>query len=161
MTQISKGIYQSPVGPIEVIANDDAITGIKFNSTESSPVKHPNKVLEQCFKELDEYFAKKRKHFDVKTLPSGTQFELQVWNELQKIPYSKTISYKDLSKSLGDVNKVRAVGGANARNKIPILIPCHRVIGEDGSLTGFAGGLEIKSWLLQHEGAVNEQLEIF
>ena len=120
-----------------------------------------NKVMKQCFRELDEYFDKKRKQFGIKTVLAGSDFEIQVWNELKKIPYAKTISYKELAKRLGDIKKVRAVGGANARNKLPILFPCHRVIGEDGSLTGFGGGLEIKSWLLQHEGAINEQLEIF
>ena len=161
MKQLSKCIYQSPVGPIEIIANEDAITCIRFNSTESSKDEPTNKILEQCYRELDEYFDKKREDFYVKTLLSGSPFQIQVWNELKKIPYSKTISYKDLSKNLGGINKVRAVGGANARNKIPIIYPCHRVIGEDGSLTGFAGGLKIKSWLLQHEGAINEQFEIF
>jgi methylated-DNA-[protein]-cysteine S-methyltransferase len=161
MTWIDINTYHSPVGPIEITVTKDAVTGLKFNSTANSQKGPVNEVMKQCFIELDEYFDKKRIQFDIKTELTGSDFEIQVWKELQKIPYAKTISYKDLAKRLGDIKKVRAVGGANARNKIPILFPCHRVIGEDGSLTGFAGGLEIKSWLLQHEGAISEQLEIF
>ena len=91
----------------------------------------------------------------------GTDFEKRVWQELRKIPFARTISYKQLALKFGDINKSRAVGRANSRNRIPLIIPCHRVIGEDGSLTGFAGGVERKAWLLKHEGTLNEQLDIF
>jgi methylated-DNA-[protein]-cysteine S-methyltransferase len=110
------------------------------------------------FNQLKEYFAGTRKVFDVPLDVYGTVFQKKVWNELQKIPYGKTISYKTLSEKLGDVKAIRAVGKANGQNPVAIIIPCHRVIGADGSLIGYAGGLDIKEKLLHLEGALNPEL---
>jgi methylated-DNA-[protein]-cysteine S-methyltransferase len=110
------------------------------------------------FNQLKEYFAGTRKVFDVPLDVYGTVFQKKVWNELQKIPYGKTISYKTLSEKLGDIKAIRAVGKANGQNPVAIIIPCHRVIGADGSLIGYAGGLDIKEKLLHLEGALNPEL---
>lgn len=110
------------------------------------------------FNQLKEYFAGTRKVFDVPLDVYGTVFQRKVWNELQKIPYGKTISYKTLSEKLGDIKAIRAVGKANGQNPVAIIIPCHRVIGADGSLIGYAGGLDIKEKLLHLEGALNPEL---
>jgi methylated-DNA-[protein]-cysteine S-methyltransferase len=110
------------------------------------------------FNQLKEYFEGTRKVFDVPLDVDGTDFRKKVWNELQKIPYGKTISYKTLSEKLGDVKAIRAVGKANGQNPVAIIIPCHRVIGADGSLIGYASGLDIKQKLLHLEGALNPEL---
>ena len=110
------------------------------------------------FNQLKEYFDGTRKKFDVPLDVEGTEFQKRVWKGLQKIPYGKTISYKTLSEKLGDVKAVRAVGKANGQNPIAIIIPCHRVIGSDGSLVGYASGLAIKEKLLHLEGALNPEL---
>ena len=104
-------------------------------------------------KQLSEYFSGSRKSFSMKLDLQGTEFQKRVWNELTKIPYGKTITYKELAVRLGNVKSIRAAGTANGANPIPIIIPCHRVIGSDGSLTGYAGGLEMKEKLLQLEGS--------
>ncbi|MCU0343948.1 MAG: methylated-DNA--[protein]-cysteine S-methyltransferase [Ignavibacterium sp.] len=111
------------------------------------------------FNQLKEYFEGTRRVFDVPLDVDGTDFQKKVWNELQKIPYGKTISYKTLSEKLGDVKAIRAVGKANGQNPAAIIIPCHRVIGTDGNLIGYAGGLAVKEKLLHLEGALN--LELF
>lgn len=152
--------FNSPVGPIAIYSDDDAITQIKFNK--KVEIEQTDKVIEQCKVELTEYFEDNRKTFNVKIKPVGTEFQLRVWNKLMDIPYGKTISYSDLAIRLGDIKVIRAAGTANGKNKIPIIIPCHRVIGKDGSLVGFAGGLEIKEQLLRNEGIISgEQIKIF
>jgi methylated-DNA-[protein]-cysteine S-methyltransferase len=103
--------------------------------------------------QLEEYFAGKRRDFDLALRPEGTPFQLQVWNALRQIPYGETISYKQLAERVGNPASTRAVGAANGRNPLPIVVPCHRVIGSDGSLTGFGGGLPTKKWLLELERA--------
>ena len=113
-----------------------------------------SRVLEAARTQLEEYFAGVRTGFDLPLLPDGSAFQQQVWARLRQIPYGATISYSELARRVGDPSAVRAVGGANARNPIPIVVPCHRVIGADGSLTGFGGGIERKRWLLAHEGAL-------
>ena len=104
--------------------------------------------------QLEEYFAGARTGFDLELRPDGSPFQQRVWAQLREIPFGSTISYSELARQVGDPSAVRAVGGANARNPLPIVVPCHRVIGADGSLTGFGGGLERKRWLLAHEGAL-------
>jgi len=108
-------------------------------------------VAAKCKAQFDEYFSGKRKIFDLPIKQSGTLFQEKVWNELIKIPFGKTISYLQLSQKIGNVKLIRAVGTANGRNNLAIVVPCHRVIGSDGSLTGYAGGLSRKQWLLEHE----------
>ena len=107
--------------------------------------------LEDCVMQLNEYFEGSRKHFDLKLNPQGTDFQKNIWKLLQSIPYGKTTSYLNLSKQYGDVKSIRAIANANGKNPLWIIVPCHRVIGSDGSLTGYAGGLHRKRWLLEHE----------
>jgi methylated-DNA-[protein]-cysteine S-methyltransferase len=115
--------------------------------------------LFEVFNQLNEYFSGSRKKFDLPLDIDGTEFQKKVWNELKKIPYGKTKSYKYIAEKLGDVKAIRAVGKANGQNPVPILIPCHRVIGSNGKLTGYAGGLDIKEKLLEIEGS--RSLELF
>uniref|UniRef100_UPI004049FBA9 methylated-DNA--[protein]-cysteine S-methyltransferase n=1 Tax=Fulvivirga sp. TaxID=1931237 RepID=UPI004049FBA9 len=152
--------FNSPVGPIAICSEDGYITKIEFNK--HLEAEATDSVIEDCKTELTEYFDGKRKTFDIKIKPVGTEFQLRVWNMLKEIPFGKTISYSDLAIRLGDLKVIRAAGTANGKNKIPIIIPCHRVIGKDGSLVGFAGGLDIKEKLLRHEGVISgEQIKIF
>jgi methylated-DNA-[protein]-cysteine S-methyltransferase len=151
--------YSSPVGELEIRSEGDAITLVGFLREDKHP-ENLTPVIEQCIQELDEYFFKGRKFFDVKLKFIGTTFQQKVWNQLLEIPYGKTTYYADIATKLGDINSVRAVGLANGQNPIAIIVPCHRVIGKDGSMIGYGGGLERKEWLLRHEGALN-QLEIF
>ncbi|WP_149273959.1 methylated-DNA--[protein]-cysteine S-methyltransferase [Pareuzebyella sediminis] len=115
------------------------------------------KVLEDVVSQLSDYFDGTRKGFQLKLNPQGTDFQKKVWTALQDIPYGKTISYLELSKTLGNVKAIRAVAAANGKNPLWIVIPCHRVVGSDGSLTGYAGGLSRKKWLLAHESPSQQQ----
>lgn len=126
--------------------------------TEATKLRSDDPYLFGTFNQLKEYFAGTRKKFDVPLNIEGTEFQKKVWNELIKIPYGNTISYKTLSEKLGDVKAIRAVGKANGKNPIAIIIPCHRVIGANGKLTGYASGLHIKEKLLLLEGALNPEL---
>ncbi len=114
-------------------------------------------VLEDAVYQLKEYFTGERKDFDLVLNPEGTDFQKSVWDALLRIPFGKTVSYLDLSKTLGNVKAIRAVAAANGKNPLWIVVPCHRVIGSDGSLTGYAGGLHRKKWLLEHESPVKQQ----
>ena len=150
---------------IAVLASSKGIKKIFFNPTKdttelstATKLRSDDPYLFGIFNQLKEYFAGTRKEFDVPLDIKGTDFQKRVWNELQKIPYGKTISYKTLSEKLGDVKAIRAVGKANGQNPIAIIIPCHRVIGANGSLVGYAGGLAIKEKLLHLEGALNPEL---
>lgn len=145
-------IISSPLGFTKIVGNDDGIVSITVLNSEEKITDIIPLELEDCVFQLQEYFEGKRKVFDIKLNPEGTDFQKEVWNQLLEIPYGKTLSYLELSKQLGDVKAIRAVANANGKNPIWIIIPCHRVIGSDGSLTGFAGGLSRKQWLLEHEG---------
>lgn len=155
-----RAYYSSPIGPLLIESKDDKITVVGFNKSEALEENH-TPVIEQCLSQLDEYFFQGRKFFDVELDPVGSDFQRRVWNELLLIPYGKTISYEALAINVGDINSIRAVGLANGQNPIAIIIPCHRVIGKNGDLIGYGGGLENKTWLLQHEGAFSEQLKLF
>lgn len=113
---------------------------------------------EPALRQLAEYFAGQRRTFTLPLAPVGTPFQQQVWAALGRIPYGTTCSYRDLANSLGNLAAIRAVGTANGANRVPVIIPCHRVVGTDGSLTGFAGGLRLKRWLLEHEGSLSRTL---
>lgn len=156
-----KGYYSSPIGTICIQAIDKGITNIDFINDNISDIKmnHTNSVIQQCIIELEEYFSGIRKIFDVELIINGTEFRKKIWNELLKIPYGTTKSYKDIATLVGNPNAVRAVGGANHNNKISVIIPCHRVIGANGSLTGYGGELWRKEWLLKHEGAIYESIK--
>jgi methylated-DNA-[protein]-cysteine S-methyltransferase len=143
---------KTPFGIIRITSNDLAITGVEFLKSGSKSKKQSRQpLLTLCKKQLEEYFAGKRTEFDLPIHPEGTEFQKTVWQNLVKIPYGKTISYSDLARCIGNAKACRAVGGANNKNPLPILIPCHRVVGKNGDLVGFAGRLDIKKWLLEHE----------
>ncbi len=163
--------YQSPVGVLEIRSTGSAISdvlfvnswkGAKLIESELSFVKPKSPVIKNCIKQLDEYFAGTRKEFTVHTLQVGTAFQQTVWKELCNIPYGRTISYLELSKRIGNVKAIRAVGTANGNNSISIIVPCHRVIGINGDLIGYGGDLWRKKWLLEHEGKIaNGVLTLF
>jgi methylated-DNA-[protein]-cysteine S-methyltransferase len=156
--------YNSPIGLIEITGTGDSITSLYFVEQNINPKFESNSNLENCAIQLDEYFNGKRKDFDLKLEPEGSEFQKKVWDELMNIKYGETKSYQQMSQLLGDVLAIRAVANANGQNKISIVIPCHRVIGSNGSLTGYAGGLWRKKWLLQHEQKYSggeEQTELF
>jgi methylated-DNA-[protein]-cysteine S-methyltransferase len=147
---------QSPLGLVEIKADDEYITSIRLiKSADKTPtVNNSGELLphlRQCVVELEEYFAGTRINFTVPLKQSGTDFQQKVWQQLLKIPYGTTISYLEMARRLGNCKLTRAVGGANHQNKLWIVVPCHRVIGADGSLTGYGGGLDCKQWLLLHE----------
>lgn len=141
---------QSPVGILEISGSEAGIRSILFmdNASEQTPI--PICLLE-CVNQLNEYFEGKRKQFDLKLDPEGTEFRLKVWEKLQQIPFGKTISYLELARMTGSEANTRAVGNANGKNKINIVVPCHRVIGSNGKLTGYGGGLWRKEILLKLE----------
>jgi len=146
-----KAYYKSKIGPIEIGGTEDGILSLDFVKGEFRNNSEIPPCLKECIEQLDEYFRGKRKEFSVNLLPEGTDFQKKVWNELRKIPFGETVSYKDIAISIGNKKATRAVGGAIGKNKIGIIIPCHRVIGSDGSLTGYGGGIWRKKWLLKHE----------
>lgn len=152
--------YHSPVGLVKMVSSGGFINEIIFldrkdeinlDKNEQSATSIDNAVLEDCSRQFDEYFSGKRTAFELPLQQTGTPFQQDVWNELTKIPFGKTISYLQLARRIGNVKSIRAVGTANGRNNLSIVVPCHRVIGSDGSLTGYAGGLWRKQWLLEHE----------
>jgi len=153
-------IMDSPVGELRLIAGDRGLRAILWGAedagrlasmNEGDLVEGPSAVLDQAVAELEEYFAGTRREFDLPLDPVGTPFQQSAWMVLRTIPYGCTMSYGEQARRLGDPNKARAVGAANGKNPLSIVVPCHRVIGSTGHLTGFGGGLEAKSWLLDHE----------
>ena len=143
--------YNSPIGFINIEYSERGISGLVFTDDAEGEGHRKGEMESRCIEQLDEYFNEKRKVFDLPLDLQGTEFQKHVWNELLKIPFGKTVTYKELSRRLGDVKTIRAVGTANGANPVSIIVPCHRVIGSDGSLTGYAGGLWRKKWLLEHE----------
>jgi len=146
----------SPLGITKIVGDENGVSIISVLSEGELSTKIPNE-LQEAVSQLQEYFEGKRKDFDFKINPKGTDFQQKVWQELLNIPFGKTMSYMDLSKKLGDVKAIRAVASANGKNPLWIVVPCHRVIGTDGSLTGYAGGLWRKKWLLEHETPSHQQ----
>lgn len=150
MNKVYKAYYSSPIGTIEVEGNLRGVISLNFIEENIASSNIPD-CLQECIQQLDEYFKGIRKEFTLKLVIEGTEFRKKVWNKLLDIPYSKTCSYMDIAEAIGNKKSVRAVGGANHNNKISIIIPCHRVIGSSGALTGYGGGLWRKEWLLNHE----------
>ena len=150
-------IINSPLGYTKIVGDKDGIQSVSVLNSEEEVSKTIPKSLMNCVEQLNEYFEGTRKNFNLKLNPKGTDFQQKVWVELNSIPFGKTLSYMDLSKKLGDAKAIRAVANANGKNPLWILVPCHRVIGSDGSLTGYAGGLHRKKWLLEHESPVKQQ----
>jgi len=151
-----EAFYKSPIGYLRIVSNERDIIRIEFSEVYYKMKMIPVQIR-QCINQLDEYFNGERKTFTIGINPSGTEFQAKIWNLLLKIPYGKTISYLDLAREFGDEKAIRAIASANGKNPLPILIPCHRVIGNDGGLTGYAGGLLKKQWLLEHEGAIQQK----
>lgn len=167
--------YKSPLGTMLLLASEEKLYYLDFLEDDAdidfeleevsiffgAPLnKYSNKIIKNTINELDLYFAGKLKIFSIPTKVFGTTFQILAWAELCKIPYGKTISYKEQATNMNKPKAIRAVGGANGKNKIAIIIPCHRVIGSDKSLTGFASGIWRKKWLLEHE-ETNSQGDLF
>ena len=146
---MDKGYFKSPIGYIYIEGEKGYITKIQF-CDEYIEIESPD-YINECKKQLLEYFNGERKVFDLKLNPKGTEFQKKIWNELIKIPYGETKSYSEIAKNIGNPKACRAVGNANNKNTIGICIPCHRVIGKNGSLTGYAGGIDKKEYLLNIE----------
>ena len=158
-----KTYYKTPIGTAEIIGDEQGIQSISVLPLDSARddkianFKETPKCLQKCVTQLDEYFKGERSEFDLLLNPKGTPFQQSVWKELLNIPYGKTRTYLEQTKQIGDPKTIRAVASANGKNPIWIVIPCHRVIGSDGSLTGYAGGVWRKKWLLEHESPVKQQ----
>jgi len=154
----------SPIGTLTIVSDGDAIVAIRFEAEvadsqatldrtiEAAGGEHA--VLDRTIEQLDEYFRGERTEFELPLAPQGTPFQQRAWLALREIPFGETITYGEQARRLGDPNKSRAVGAANGKNPIPIVVPCHRVVGANGHLTGYAGGLGTKAWLLDHEWRV-------
>lgn len=153
-------IINTPLGFTKITGDDDGISSVTVLNSKENITEIIPEVLEDAVYQLNEYFNGEREQFNLKLNPEGTDFQQTVWKALQQIPYGKTCSYLELSKTLGDVKAIRAVANANGKNPLWIIIPCHRVIGSDGSLTGYAGGIHRKKWLLDHENPY-KQLSFF
>jgi methylated-DNA-[protein]-cysteine S-methyltransferase len=151
-------ILESPLGELVITLQGDGISGLYTPNHREQIVANGQEnpaLFSEVQRQLDAYFAGDLRIFDLPLSPNGTEFQQTVWQELLKIPYGETISYGQLATRLGDPNLSRAVGAANGQNPISIIVPCHRVIGASGKLTGYAGGLETKQWLLDHESGGN------
>ena len=157
--------FPSPIGDLVITASDSGLTGVWFPGKGPVAAARPDDergpastLLARASEQLAEYFAGTRTTFDLLLDAGGTAFERRVWDALRTIPYGTTLSYSELARRLGDPRATRAVGAANGKNPIPIIVPCHRVIGANGALIGFGGGLDRKRWLLEHEGALTTTL---
>jgi methylated-DNA-[protein]-cysteine S-methyltransferase len=156
MSAVYYTMFESPVGPLLLAGDSSALRRVSFESSKRSPIlqadwKQNRSAFTEVIRQLQDYFRGELKEFNVPLAMEGTEFQLRVWNELRAIPYGETISYAQLAERIGNPQAVRAVGLANGSNPIPIIVPCHRVIGSDGSLTGFGGGLSTKKKLLDLE----------
>ena len=154
---MEKAFIKTPLGITEISGDENGISKISVLDIETAISDSIPEVLSEAVKQLNDYFDGNRNDFSFKMNPAGTPFQQKVWNALLEIPYGKTVSYMSLSKKLGDVKAIRAVASANGKNPLWIVVPCHRVIGTDGSLTGYAGGLWRKKWLLEHENPTTQQ----
>lgn len=159
MEDLSAGYYSSPIGIIKVSYSAKGITSLVFSNTWYAQ-SQDDLFLQNCFEQLDAYFAGTLQEFELAVDLQGTAFQLRVWEQLKSIPYGQTASYLDIANQLDKPKAVRAVGNANGHNPVSIIIPCHRVIGSSGNLTGYAGGLWRKKWLLEHEEKY-KQLSLF
>jgi len=147
-----RAYLKTPIGYLEITGSEKGISGLIFLDFRVRVNRTPA-VLKEAVKQVSEYFKGARNTFSLKLDLKGTPFQLKVWEELLKIPYGKTISYQQLARRIGDKKALRAVGGANSNNPVSVIVPCHRIVGSDGKLVGYAGGLWRKKWLLEHEHA--------
>lgn len=143
--------YKSPIGTVEIEGTQDSILNLNFVDQAQSDDADLPACIKECAKQIDEYFQGNRKTFSLNLIMQGTDFQKSVWRQLMKIPYGTTASYGEVAVAIGNPTACRAVGSANGKNPISIIVPCHRVIGSDGTLTGYGGGLWRKEWLLKHE----------
>ncbi|WP_321346448.1 methylated-DNA--[protein]-cysteine S-methyltransferase [uncultured Draconibacterium sp.] len=150
MAQFTRYI-NSPVGWLRLQSTETHLTAVCFDAEENINSSVQPIILKETESQLKEYFTGDRKHFNLRLAPEGTEFQLKIWQLVEKVPFGETSSYLDIAKQSGSEKNTRAVGLANGKNPIPIIIPCHRIIGSSGKLTGYAGGLERKRWLLKHE----------
>ncbi len=153
--------YKSPIGFIELVEEDGALTAASFMDERRTEATASTPLLEKAMQQLDAYFAGKLQQFDLLLRPAGTAFQQTVWNQLIQIPFAETITYLHMAKRLGNVKAIRAAASANGKNPLAIIIPCHRVVGADGKLTGYAGGLHRKQWLLEHEAKFGGSKTLF
>jgi methylated-DNA-[protein]-cysteine S-methyltransferase len=149
-----KTYYHSEIGLMEIVGTENGIVSVGFVEEKSMHDSGIQPCLEECIEQIDEYFRGKRREFSLDLQLHGTDFQKRVWSQLMKIPFGETASYKDIAASIGNEKAVRAVGNANGKNRISIIIPCHRVIGSNGKLIGYASGVWRKEWLLLHERKV-------
>lgn len=166
--RLAWGVLTTPIGALLVGAAGDGVVAVHFegrwdNSVhrDDSDDRRARGMLHWACQELDAYFAGALREFRVPCIARGTEFQHHVWNALREIPFGSVTSYRAIAQRIGNPKSVRAVGAANGANPIPIIVPCHRVIGSDGALTGFGGGVERKQWLLEHEGAMPASLDVW
>ncbi len=148
---------ETPLGIAKIVGDEHGIASVSILNNEVDVSDIIPEVLQDCVHQLQDYFEGNRKQFSLQLNPQGTAFQKRVWDALLTIPHGKTLSYLQLSQQLGGVKAIRAVANANGKNPLWIIVPCHRVIGSDGSLTGYAGGLSRKQWLLEHESPYKQQ----
>ena len=154
-------VIDSPLGNIKLVEKNDRLTELSFTEDSLTSMQE-NFFLKDAANQIEEYFSNKRKEFDLPLEPVGTEFQLKVWHELLNIPFGTTASYQEIANRLGDPKSIRAAASANGKNPLAIIIPCHRVIGSHGEMTGYAGGIQRKKDLLSLEGAeVMSQMNIF
>jgi methylated-DNA-[protein]-cysteine S-methyltransferase len=156
LVQTFRAIYKSEIGPLEVVGIREGLLTITFVEDEFEADRNLPACMTECLRQLDEYFKGKRQTFSVPLLLDGTEFQKAVWRQLEKIPFGQTASYGDVARAIGNPRAFRAVGNANNKNNIPIIIPCHRVIGSDGKMVGFGSGIWRKEWLLNHEKSLRK-----
>lgn len=154
---MEQAVIKTPLGSTKIVGDKNGITSITVLDEETTISTNIPDDLKEATQQLQAYFTGNLVHFNFKINPQGTDFQKRVWKELLNIPFGKTTSYLELSKTLGDVKAIRAVASANGKNPLWIVVPCHRVIGTNGSLTGYAGGLWRKKWLLEHESPSPQQ----
>ena len=154
---MSEAFVDSPLGTLLIHGDESGLQRVEFRDGKITQSENIPVALEQAVFQLNAYFEGKRKSFDLKLNPQGTDFQKRVWFQLAQIPFGKTTSYLQMAKDLGDPKVIRAAASANGKNPIPIIIPCHRVLGSDSSMTGYAGGIWRKKWLLEHESPVKQQ----
>ncbi len=148
---------KTPLGTAKLTGDQEGLTSFTILETAESVTTVIPEILEDATYQIQEYFDGVRKNFSLKIHPQGTDFQKKIWKLIQEVPYGKTVSYMDVAKQWGDTKIIRAAASANGKNPLWIIIPCHRIIGSDGSLTGYAGGLWRKKWLLEHESPVKQQ----
>ncbi len=160
MPERHKIYYDSAVGMLEIIGTTEVIKEINFvdaDQLNKSDQTDTTPIIEQCIQQLGEYFKGERKEFSLTLDPDGTEFQRSVWQYLLNIPFGQTASYLDVAKGIGNEKAVRAVGAANGQNPLVVVVPCHRIIGSNGKLVGYSGGMWRKKWLLKHEGLLQEE----